>query len=138
MNETTLPSGLRIRNFSPAVAVRGRARYISEAPHNIESSRVSGSETVYIFVTRRPVWGSNPVFPTFHAGSFNHSPRPSMETKNTSFNAMWRIYSSLKCTIISSLPLLLIKASILKFSIRITSLEINVLLCYKEILKYYL
>ena len=63
----TLPSRLR------ALAVRGRARYLSvtEALYNIESLRVSGEETFCFFETRRPEWGSNPRSPTFQAGSFN-------------------------------------------------------------------
>ena len=49
MNEMTLPSRHRIR----ALAVQGRARYhlVTEAPINIESSRVSGEEIFCFFET---------------------------------------------------------------------------------------
>ena len=51
------------------MAVWGRARYLSvtEAPHNIESSRVSGEETCCFFETWRPEWGSSPRSTTFQA-----------------------------------------------------------------------
>ena len=57
--------------------IRARARLLSatEAPHNIESLRVSGGETFCFFETWRPEWGSNPGSPTFQAGSFNHCTR---------------------------------------------------------------
>ena len=43
-----------------------------EARHNIDSSRVSGEETLCFFETWRPKWGLIPRSPTFQAGSFNH------------------------------------------------------------------
>ena len=60
-----------------ALAVRGRARYLSvtEVSHTIESSRVSGEETFCFFETRRPEWDSNPRSSTFQAGSISHCAR---------------------------------------------------------------
>ena len=54
-----------------ALTVWGRARYLSstEAPHNIGSS-TSERERNILFL-RRQEWGSNPLSPTFQAGSFN-------------------------------------------------------------------
>ena len=65
-----------------ALVVWGRAHYLSvtEALHNIKSSRVSGEETFCFFETWMPEWGLNPPSPTFQAGSLNHcarGPRPS-------------------------------------------------------------
>ena len=69
MNEMTVPSRHRIQNSS--LAVWGRTRYLSvtEAPHTIESLRVS------LFETWMPERWSNPRSPTFKAGSFNHCTR---------------------------------------------------------------
>ena len=52
----------------------GQASYFSvtEAPHNIESLRVSREETFCFFETWIPEWVSSPRSPTFQAGSFNH------------------------------------------------------------------
>ena len=49
-------TGFKIR----ALAVQGQARYLSvtEAPHNIESIRLSREEIFVIFET--PEWGLNP------------------------------------------------------------------------------
>ena len=49
------------------LAFWGRARYLSvtEAPHNIESLRVSREETFCFFETWRPECGSNPRSSTF-------------------------------------------------------------------------
>ena len=68
-----LDTGFGIRTL----AVWDRARYISvtEVPHNIESSRVSGEETFCFFETWRPERSSSPRSPTFQAGSFNHCTR---------------------------------------------------------------
>ena len=57
-----------------APAVWGPACYLSVtvAPHNIDSLRVSDEEIFCFFATWRPEWDSNPRFPTFQAGSFNH------------------------------------------------------------------
>ena len=54
-----------------------RARYLSvtEAPHNIECSLVSGDETVCFFETWILERGTNLRSPTFQAGSFNHCTR---------------------------------------------------------------
>ena len=68
-----LDTGFEIRTL----AVWGRARYLSfkEAPHNIESSRVSRESTICFFETWMPEWGSNPWSPTFQTCSFNHCTR---------------------------------------------------------------
>ena len=71
MNEMTLPSMHRIRNSSP-----GGMRPVIEAPHNIESLRVSREET-FFFDNWRQEQGSKPRSLTFQAGSSNHrSPSP--------------------------------------------------------------
>ena len=72
MNEMTLPSRKKLE--IQALAVLGRARYrsVREAPHNIESVRVSYEETFCLFETWMPERSSNPRSPTFQAGSFNH------------------------------------------------------------------
>ena len=59
------------------LVVWGRTRYhsVTEAPHNIESLRVSGEETFCFFEIWRAGWGSNPRSPTFQAGRFNHCTR---------------------------------------------------------------
>ena len=59
-----------------ALAVWGRARYLSvtDVPHNIESLRVSGEETICFFITWMQEWGLNPRSPSFQAGSFNTAP----------------------------------------------------------------
>ena len=46
MNEITLPSKHKIRNSSPGGL--GRVRYLSEAPHNIKSLRVSREGTFFV------------------------------------------------------------------------------------------
>ena len=48
---------------------------VTEAPHNIESLRVSWEETFCFFETWTPEWGSNARSPTFQAGSFNRCTR---------------------------------------------------------------
>ena len=47
---------------------RARNFLVTEAPHNLESLRVSGKETVCFFETGRPEWGSNTRSPTFQTG----------------------------------------------------------------------
>ena len=66
-------TGFEIR----ALAVLGRARYpsVTEAPHNIESLRMSKGETFCLFETWRSECGSNPRSPTFQEGGFNHCTR---------------------------------------------------------------
>ena len=87
-------TGIDIR----ALAVRGRARYLSvkEAPNNIKSLRISGEETFCFYVTWMPQLSSNPRWPTFQTGSFDHCTRT--KPKNTSernaksgfFSEMWK------------------------------------------------
>ena len=57
---------------------RSVARYLSvtEAPHNIESLRMSRGKTFSFFETWMPEWGWNPRSPTLQAGSFNQCPPP--------------------------------------------------------------
>ena len=59
------------------LAVWGRARYVSvtEAPHNIESLRVSVEEAFRFFKIWMPERVTNPQSATFQAGSFNHCTR---------------------------------------------------------------
>ena len=86
-----------------ALAVWGWARYlsVSEAPHNIESLRVSGQEKLCLFETLRPEWGSNPQPPTFKAGSCmrynSHSSISPYRTRCTDNNNVvnWSLNGSL-------------------------------------------
>ena len=64
--DMTLPYSRRMRNSNPGGLRPSTLPLVTEAPHNIESSRVSGKE---IFCWR-PEWGSSPRPPTFQAGRF--------------------------------------------------------------------
>ena len=78
MDEMKLPSRHRFRNSSPGdLRLSSLSFSVTEAPHNIESLRVSGELTLCFFETCMPERRSSPRSPTFQAGSFNHSTRAS-------------------------------------------------------------
>ena len=69
-NEMTLPSRYRILNLNPTgLRLRPLPLSVTEAPHDIESSRVSRK---CFFETCMSERGSNPQCSTFQAGNVNH------------------------------------------------------------------
>ena len=76
--DMTMSSGHRIWNSSPGGLRPSTYLSVTEAPYNIESSRVSGEKTFCFFERPepwRPEWGSDVRSPTFQVGSFNHCTR---------------------------------------------------------------
>ena len=75
MNEMTQPSKDRIRNSSPG-SLRSITLPLCQggSPQYLIFTSERG-KTFCFFETWRPEWGSNPRFPTFQAGSFNHCTR---------------------------------------------------------------
>ena len=75
IKEMTLPPDIEFEIRAPAVRDWARYLWVTVAPHNIKSLRVSGEETFCLFETWRPECDSNPRPPTFYTGSFSHCTR---------------------------------------------------------------